>query len=175
MTISACSSSLLSLLEISRTWNSFSCLCVRGDEGRIPWRTHYISYIVFLVCSLCVLVCLVMTFLRAKIAGQYDVHDPLKSRAMVSITASCTSIRLTETFLDVKETRELCSLRSFENDQLSANSQSMNITSQLTRIENVVYIKMPLYFFICISLENIWKDKIENKSFRLFLCSLFTC
>lgn len=38
-----------------------------------------------------VFLCLVMTFLRAKIAGQYDVHDPLKSRAMVSITGlSCT-------------------------------------------------------------------------------------
>lgn len=42
---SACSSSLLSLLEISRTWNSFSYLCVRDDEGRIPWRTHYIPVI----------------------------------------------------------------------------------------------------------------------------------
>lgn len=32
-----------------------------------------------------------MTFLRAKIVGQYELHDPLKSRAMVSITVPCTT------------------------------------------------------------------------------------
>lgn len=32
-----------------------------------------------------------MTFLRAKIVGQYEPHDPLESRAMVSITTSCTT------------------------------------------------------------------------------------
>lgn len=134
MTISACSSSLLSLLEISRTWNSFGCLCVRGRRrSYLPARTLHFGYIVFFrsrLCSACVLVCLVMTFLRAKIAGQYDVHDPLKSRAMVSITASCTTTRLIVTFLDVKETRESCLLRiSILREWSSASPQSANIQS----------------------------------------------
>lgn len=40
-----------------------------------------------------IVTCLVapVTFLRAKIVGQYEPHDPLKSGAMVSITASCTT------------------------------------------------------------------------------------
>lgn len=40
-----------------------------------------------------IVTCLVapVTFLRAKIVGQYELHDPLKSGAMVSITASCTT------------------------------------------------------------------------------------
>ncbi|CAL1675094.1 unnamed protein product [Lasius platythorax] len=35
-----------------------------------------------------IVTCLVapVTFLRAKIVGQYELHDPLKSGAMVSIT-----------------------------------------------------------------------------------------
>lgn len=177
MTISACSSSLLSLLEISRTWNSFGCLCVRGRRrSYLPARTLHIGYIVFFrsrLCSTCVLVCLVMTFLRAKIAGQYDVHDPLKSRAMVSITASCTTTRLIGTFLDVKETRESCLLRmSILREWSSASSQSatFNLSVEihcipilLMHVENVTAIFLCLFLSLKIG---IWIELRNTEIFR---------